>query len=288
MHPTILLIFYSIAIVASSLIGGILPSLFHLTHTRMQLIVSFVGGLMLGVGVLHLLPHGALAIRAQNPDGYLDRAVLWMVIGLLAMFFLIRVFHFHQHAAAESDGHEHSDEKHHHHVPPSLGWIGVAAGLSIHTMIDGLALAAGVWSEWGHDVWLPGFSIFLVIILHKPLDALSITSLMQAGNWKLAARQIVNASFAMMCPLGALMFAMGVGIDQMGIIGRALAFSSGVFVCISLGDLLPEVHFHSHDRIKLSAALLLGIALAYGVGFLEHGHSHGDFMSPAHDHSRNE
>jgi zinc and cadmium transporter len=36
------------------------------------------------------------------------------------------------------------------------------------------------------------------------------------------------------------------------------------------------VHFHSHDRGKLSAALLLGVLLAYLIGFIEpeHDHSH--------------
>ena len=49
----------------------------------------------------------------------------------------------------------------------------------------------------------------------------------------------------------------------------ALAFSAGAFICIALSDLLPEVHFHSHDRGKLTLAFLLGIALAYGMGVVE-------------------
>jgi len=46
-------------------------------------------------------------------------------------------------------------------------------------------------------------------------------------------------------------------------------------MCIALSDLLPELQFHDHDRGKLSAALLLGLALAYGVCRLETlSHSH--------------
>ena len=57
--------------------------------------------------------------------------------------------------------------------------------------------------------------------------------------------------------------------------GAALAFAAGVFLCIALADLLPEVEYHAHDRLKLSAALLAGVALAYCVGLAEpHGHSH--------------
>ena len=137
---------------------------------------------------------------------------------------------------------------------------------------------------------LLGVGTFLAIALHKPLDALTITVLMKKGGWSRAATQLVNGSFALMCPLGALLFWLGIqetSGDKDLVIGAALAFSAGVFLCISLGDLLPELQFHSHDRLKLSAALLLGVALAYGIGFLEpeHAHSHAaEVHSDEHGH----
>ena len=45
-------------------------------------------------------------------------------------------------------------------------------------------------------------------------------------------------------------------------------------LAISLGDLLPEVHFHSHDRFKLTFSFLLGIGLAYALRFVEPGAAH--------------
>jgi zinc and cadmium transporter len=62
------------------------------------------------------------------------------------------------------------------------------------------------------------------------------------------------------------------------IVGYALCLSAGVFLCISLGDLLPELHFHSHDQIPLSLMLLLGLALAWGIRYFEPPHAH------PHDH----
>jgi zinc and cadmium transporter len=59
------------------------------------------------------------------------------------------------------------------------------------------------------------------------------------------------------------------------LLGAALAFSAGVFLCISLSDLLPEVQFHSHDRLWLSLCLLCGVTIAWAIGFLEQGHMHG-------------
>ena len=119
-----------------------------------------------------------------------------------------------------------------------------------------------------------GLGVFLAIVLHKPLDALSITSLMAARGWNTQQQLTVNSVFALMCPLGAIIFAFA--IDQNPayrdwILGVALAFSAGIFLCISLGDLLPEVHFHSHDRLQLSGMLLLGVLLAL---LIEVSHSH--------------
>jgi len=287
----ILLGCYCVLIVAASLTGGLLPWLVKLTHRRMQLMMSFVGGLMLGVALLHLLPH------AVAKGVTLDTAAGWALGGLLAMFLLIRVFHVHAHEhgeAAEEEhqhdhdhhGHEHCDHGHDHSHPPELtaersfSWVGLAFGLALHTIIDGLALGAAVAAEAdaaGQGWALYGVGAFLAVALHKPLDALSITSLMAAGGWSKRAALVANIVFALMCPLGAIGFVCGLGAltgNQDFVIGCALAFAAGVFLCISLADLLPEVTFHSHDRLWLTAALFLGVALAIAIGFVEHKHVH--------------
>ncbi len=160
-----------------------------------------------------------------------------------------------------------------------MSWAGVAIGLAVHTFIDGIALGAAVIADTIHrpSAWPAAMGVFLAILLHKPLDALSITSLMQAGGWSRRTQQVVNAGFALMCPLGAWAFLAGIGHlaeDSHTLVGTALAISAGVFLCISLGDLLPEVQFHHHDRLKLSTALLLGVFTAYAMGYLEPEHAH--------------
>ena len=268
-------------IIAASMFGGWLPSRLRLTHTRMQVVLSFVGGLMLGVGLLHMLPHGIAKA------GSVDLVIGWTMFGLLLMFFLIRTFHFHQHDAPEADDpqvagepitDEHGDS--HHHPSHRFSWTGVAIGLALHTLIDGIALGAAVVAEAAHAEagGLFGLGVFLAILLHKPLDALSITSLMVAGGCSPRARQMVNVVFALMCPAGVVLLI--TGVNQIATnpdvyVGCALGFSAGVFLCISLADLLPEVQFHTHDRLKLSVALILGVVLAYGIHFVESPHMHG-------------
>ncbi len=277
-----LLVIYCALIAICSALGGSLPTYFTLTHRRIQLTLSLVSGVMLGVALLHLLPHSIYVLANVN------LAMGICLGGLLFMFFLIRTFHFHQHDLAveleeehnhaEHCDHDHETAKHHvhcdHHGSLDISWGGLCFGLAIHTIIDGIALAAAVQSD-GSNTILAGLGVFLAIVLHKPLDALSITSLMAARGWDHNRQLVVNLVFALMCPLGAILFALGVNqlMDPRLVLGVALAFSAGIFLCISLGDLLPEVHFHSHDRVQLSAMLLLGVAIAYGIEMLP-GHSH--------------
>ena len=283
-----LLPFYCVCIVTASLLGGFLPDWLRMSHTRLQLLMSSVGGFMLGVAVLHLLPHGVAV--SQQP---LDWALGWMLFGIVAMFFLIRVFHVHQHAIVEPTDHQTQEPHHaqehshacshdphpqHHHDPAtdvhnqSFSWVGLALGLSLHTLIDGLALGAAIATGFAES-----FAIFLAVLLHKPLDALSITTTMAAGGWSKPQRSWANLGFSLMCPLGATLFYFGsanLGNAQNLVVGTALAFSAGVFLCVALADILPELSFHSHDRFTLSAALLIGVASAYAIGFLEPFHVH--------------
>lgn len=310
--PLILLLIYCGLISLSSLCGGALPLVIRLTHTRMQVLVSVVGGFMLGVGFFHQLPHAVVAMStgSNEASSSLDWCMGWLMFGLLLTFFMLRMFHFHSHGPVEEDSHHSHDCSHDHdhdhghdHSMPNAGslgpvkggsWIGIFLGLSLHTLLDGVALAANVQADAFHNqerglFTLLGLGTFLGVALHKPLDSMSITSLMAAGGWSGPAMKLVNLGYALMCPLGAFLFYFGIqhyGNVQETVVAAALAMSAGVFICISLSDLLPEVQFHTHDRLKLSAALLLGIGSAWVIGFLEPAHTHGHHEDHHHEHAQ--
>ena len=63
----------------------------------MQIMMSFVE-LMLGVAILHMLPHA----MAELDNIYI--AARWTLIGMLGML-LVRAFHFHQHLPADDAWH---------------------------------------------------------------------------------------------------------------------------------------------------------------------------------------
>ena len=47
-------------VAVASLAGGLLPLLVRWTHRRLQMALSFVSGVMLGVAMFHMLPHAVM------------------------------------------------------------------------------------------------------------------------------------------------------------------------------------------------------------------------------------
>ena len=286
-------------IVGVSLLGGMLPLSTVLNHTRLQAYLSFSAGTMLGAAFFHMLPE---AVRMGTPQ-----TIRWTAVGLLALFFLERFFSFHHHepqghgeadkrtvqptsieaaddldladVAAESHHHDH-DHDHHRHAHnesslTALSWGTAAFGLAVHSLVGGVALASAITADFAErrGVGATGWGVFLATVIHKPADALTIVSLMLSSGVSRRLAHLVNAGFALMIPLGVLFFEIGLGQLSPLAASRwtavALAFSAGTFLCIALSDLLPELQFHSHDRLKLSISLVAGFCLMAGTSLIE-------------------
>lgn len=284
MSPFLLLLIYCAILLTLAWFGGSLPARWNWTHVRIQLVMSFIAGFMLAVALVQLLPHAYGILDDGRTIG------LTILGGLLVMFLLIRVFDYHHHHFAEAKpeslkcAHDH-DHTHEAHVvwngrQNSFAWMGLILGLGLHSIIEAIALAAALQAGVRSDAALmKSFGIFLAIALHKPLDAMSIASVMAVGHWPVRERLTVIAVYAVLGPLAACLAYFGfawIPADTTVALGFALAFSCGTFLCISLSDLLPELHFHSHDRGKLSACLLGGVGLVILLEllpFLNHGSS---------------
>ena len=258
-----------------------------MTHTRIQVVMSLVAGFILGISIFHLLPHGLERIPGPHAG---ETAVIWMMVGIVVMIFMLHVFHFHQHdfSGEASDHHHH----HHHHAhgnstTHSGSVLSVALGLGLHTVTEGIALGTSIQvALLDKDLAvLPGMAVFFAILLHKPLDAYSILSLMKSDGHSRRSRRAANIGFAPSLSHCGFASFWGVGAfswEEGTIIGYILAFAAGAFLCIALSDLLPEIHFHSHDRGKLIASLLIGIGLSYALFFIESAASHGMEMLEGH------
>lgn len=316
--PTIALIISLAVVCAASVAGGAAAIRIRLGHRALQFALSAVAGVMLGVACFHMLPH---AFMARGPsavathDG-IEPVMIAAVLGFIVMFVLARFLDHHRHEPVDADGVAHAcTHGHHGHVhahgsgagadaasaagaaagagaPAMLGrggWIGAFAGLGLHSALEGVAIAAAIelGAREGHGA-LAGLATVLVVLLHKPFDAMTLSTMLAAAGASAARRHVMNVVFAAIVPLGAAAFALGVRGDSSGILGLALAFSAGTFLCIAAADLLPELQFHSHDRLGLTAALVAGLGIAWGIGRLEaatHSHEHGaSCTDPSHDH----
>lgn len=283
------LVLLCLGVVAASLLGGLLPLATVLTHTRLQLYLSFAAGTMLGAAFFHMLPE---AVR-QGAGSTLT----WTAVGLLALFFLERFFAFHHHEAPANPAdpcppHRHEHLHGHRHsaglVDPaapgaagpgtkgtSLHWGAAAFGLGVHTLAGGVALASAVAAGASGDrvLGLAAWGVFIATLVHKPADALTIVSLMLREGVPRGLAHMVNLGFALMLPLGVALFFLGIhwlsANLAVTVTADALAFSAGTFLCIALSDLLPELQFHAHDRFKLSLALLAGVGLMAAAGLWE-------------------
>lgn len=287
------LVGYLVLIAAAAYAGGSSVAFLSLGHRRMQVLLSLTGGVMLGVGLLHLLPHAYLELSRQ-----LDTTMAWVLAGFFLMFLLERAFHGHAHHSADGShgcSHDHDHAGHHEHAHGGSAaagpwaWCGAFAGLALHSLADGAALAASVGADGDHGTGLlAGFATFLAVVLHKPFDSAIIATLMANAGATPRTRRIVNVAYALVVPLGAMLFLASLrvfGGNQNAALGAALAMAAGAFLCIAAADLLPEVEFHSHDRLLLTAALTLGIAIAWGIVVMERSsHAHA-VHSGAHGHA---
>jgi zinc and cadmium transporter len=266
---------YCLAIVFVSLLGGYLPLSKRISHLKLQIYLSLSAGAMLGAACFHMLPEGAAL--AGRSFGW------WVAVGVIGLYIIERFLSPHSHEPTDPEDENHSHGEHDHpqtsigHVhelhsaaPRIAGWSAVM-GLSIHTLLGGIALGSAVLGEdTPRDL---GLAVFLATVLHKPADSLTISTLLLKAGTSRRRTLIVQCFFATLIPLGVLLFQIGRSVlaTQVDSVftGCVLAFSAGTFICIALSDLLPEVQFHSHDRLRLFLAVIFGAALMWGTALVE-------------------
>ena len=266
---------YGASIAGASLFGGWLLNFFRIDHRRMQIVMAFVAGLVLGVAILHLLPH---SLAAHPGPGAVEAVVGWMMAGLIVTLVMMYIFDFHEHGFSAEHGNQHDRPSPAARPIKRFTWVGIALGLGVHSLTEGLTLSSVMRLTHQGEVTSAGFGVFLAIALHKPLDALAILSTMRARGLDRWATTAANLGFALLCPAAAFVSYWAVtliGPAEMVVVGCVLAFATGSFLCISLHDLLPAIHFHSHDRVKLATGFLIGLGIAYALHWVEPSALHG-------------
>ncbi|MYD46631.1 MAG: hypothetical protein F4W92_09785 [Gammaproteobacteria bacterium] len=282
MSPYFKALLFSLPVVVASLVGGWLPTTKEFTHAKTQVFLAFVSGFMIGIAILHMLPHGIEQIESVYRESSVQLGVLSMVCGIVIMFATLRLLSFHDHELVSTTNNAQETAR-----TGRATWIAVIAGMSVHTLFEGFAIGSILSIDYTAsdlrthtDVKVYSSTLVLAvvfaIVVHKPFDALTVVGVMKYGGVDKKSLWLTNVLFALICPFAALIalfFLVEVLHNYEHVIGFLLAFVSGVFLCVALADLLPEAFRHQHDRLKIFIAFLCGLLLAWiSLMFLPHMH----------------
>ena len=205
----------------------------------LELLLAFAAGFLVVVSLVGLLP------EAVERGG---RAAAFMV---LVGFLLV---HLTQHALV---GHFHFGEET-HHVSRGVS-VSALAGLLLHTLVDGVAIA----SAFAVDTDL-GVLVFGAVLLHKVPEGLAIASLWIASGWSRASALGAATALALATILG---YALTTVVDPLAQWG--LALSAGVTLYVGASNLIPEFQGKAgwtHNLVFFvgcAIALLLRTALGH-------------------------
>jgi ZIP family zinc transporter len=226
----------------STLLGGFAAVRIH---DRLHLLIGFASGAVMGVVFFDVLPE--FVERSEASGIALKWATLFIAAGFLAFYILESVTALH--GARE---HEHKGSGHH---SEEMGIV-AAAGLSVHSFLDGLAIGVGFRT----DTRL-GVAIALAVLVHDFSDGLNtVTVVLAHGNplrralrWLVvdATTPVLGAAVALVTPLS--------GDVLPGILGVFVGF----FLYIGASDLLPEAREHESPWPKV--ATLVGMSALFAV-----------------------
>ena len=147
---------------------------------------------------------------------------------------------------------EHGEDEHAH----SITSLSAFSGLAIHSFFDGLALAAAFTA--GESV---GLLVLIGLCLHKAVVAFSLASTMIMGeNPRTAWTYLIV--FALVSPLATIISYAFLNAGEFTYTGPALCLSAGIFMFVTMCDILPEAFHHRNNDVKQLLFLLLGLAVA--------------------------
>ena len=234
--------FYLPTVIFVSLLGGYLPLMRALPQRALALLLSFSAGVLLGAVFFHMLP---------ETGRVLNEAVGWPILGGFLLIFVMERFVF-VHACEE-----HACDIHQMGLPAFLG-------ISLHSLLDGIALGAGLI--------LPqlGPVVLLAVIIHKMPDSMSISSILLAAGWDRRKISWLNLLFSLTTPVGALiafLFFRSLSPEHVAV---AIGISAGTFLAIATADILPQVHRIEQNNPMTLIFLAVGLTISWMGSWITH------------------
>jgi ZIP family zinc transporter len=229
----------------SALAGGMI-ALRSVTHVG--LIIAVGAGIRIGAAYFDLIPESV-----EHLGGSLDLAMVFTALGFLAFYAIekLTALHVGHETATEL---EHGDSQHRH-----IGFIG-SVGMSLHSFLDGVALAAGLAIGGGL-----GLVIGAVVVMHRFSDGIGIVSFLLASRTPRPEiyRWVLLVALA---PIVGVVVGLLLPVPDM-VLGGMLAVFAGFFLYIGAAELLPEAHRSDRSRWVV-AATLMGVVAIYAFSVI--------------------
>ncbi|MFH1540906.1 MAG: ZIP family metal transporter [Elusimicrobiota bacterium] len=235
-------IFYSLIAALSTIIGTLLIFYYEDFAKRNSIyFVSFAAGIMLATSFFHLIPEATeISINAS----------VWVLCGFLA-FYVIQNFLITIHPCVEENCKVHQ-----------LGIMSFI-GLSVHSLLDGIAIAIGF--EVSTSIGL--FTAFAVILHEFPEGLVTTGILIHTGETRKKI-WIYSLIVALATPFGVIVSLLFLKNLSSNVLGIILSITAGSFVYLAAADLIPEIH-KSNRKIN-SVILLFGIFVTFVLGKIFH------------------
>ncbi len=233
----------AILIAAGAFISALAGGLLALRATRrVGLIIAVGAGIRIGAALFDLVPESV-----DHLGGSLDAAMLSTAVGFLAFYAIekLTLLHVGHETATEL---EHGESAHRH-----VGVIG-AGGMSLHSSLDGVALAAGLTVGGGL-----GLVIAAVVIIHRFSDGVGIVSLLLAAHFS-RAQAYRWVTYVAVAPVIGMVIGLLLPLPDT-VLGAMLGMFAGFFLYIGAAELLPEAHRSDRSRLVVLATLLGVVAI---------------------------
>jgi len=259
MSTTVSFLLCMAMILAISLACAYLPMKMRHRDSHMHLMIAFSAGVFLGILLLILIPE---SIHESEHEGVDLMTVMYAIlIGFLLIFIID--FLFKQFKSSGCDCKDCQDS--HSHTVTSLSAF---VGLSIHACFDGLALATAFLV--GEEV---GAMMLIAICIHKAAEVFSLSSTFMLSNNKKQAGAYMTA-FCLVTPLAGIISYLLLEGFESEFMGIAFAFSAGIFMFVTMMDIIPEAFHRKKLNSKSIILFLFGLAIIVLTVILMGPHSH--------------
>ena len=272
-----LLMVTAIAGVAGTGLGGLIGALLQKDSTRtVSLLLSFAGGIMLGVVCFDLIVE---AIGTGAGLGVVIFSVAFGVAVIYGLNYLIdrhtnkEVPHIspdHPKTADDLDELIHSDHfevhLHSHKGKLSLFVAGIvmACAIALHNVPEGMTIGASYASNGG-EMGSAAIVLAVLIGLHNIPEGMAVSVPLISGGMKISRAVIITAMSGIPTMVGAVL---GFWLGEIGPVGLALSlgFASGAMLYVVFGEILPQAILMYHSKLPAFSAIigiLVGLFIIY-------------------------